>query len=173
MIKHPCVILAGGKSSRMKKDKALLPFGNYPTLAQFQYEKCKRIFKKVYISSKENRFNFECDLLLEDQKEFAPIFALLYIAKKLKEPFFVLPVDMPFVDKEVFFELKNHFKNDGCVVEGNPLLALYHHKIEKKITQHIFQNNYKLKLLLKQLDVIFVKISNEKLINLNYEIIYM
>ena len=54
MIDTPLVIVAGGKSSRMGRDKALLPFGGYSSLAQFQYQKFLPIFEKVYISCKNN-----------------------------------------------------------------------------------------------------------------------
>ena len=35
----PLVILCGGKSSRMKEDKALLPFSNASSLAKYQYKR--------------------------------------------------------------------------------------------------------------------------------------
>ncbi|MDP1784432.1 MAG: NTP transferase domain-containing protein, partial [Sulfuricurvum sp.] len=38
----PCILFAGGKSSRMGSDKSLLPFGGYPTLAQYQYERLSK-----------------------------------------------------------------------------------------------------------------------------------
>ncbi|NCB12260.1 MAG: molybdenum cofactor guanylyltransferase, partial [Erysipelotrichia bacterium] len=52
MIDMPCVILCGGKSSRMKEDKTLLPFFNSNSLAQFQYDRLKLHFQNIYISSK-------------------------------------------------------------------------------------------------------------------------
>ena len=53
MIKDiPLIIFAGGKSSRMGEDKALLPFGGYPTLTQFQYIKLRKNFQNIYISAK-------------------------------------------------------------------------------------------------------------------------
>ena len=55
MIKNiPCVILAGGKSSRMGEDKSLLPFPPYKTLTHYQYQRLNKIFKNVYISSKDS-----------------------------------------------------------------------------------------------------------------------
>jgi len=48
-----CVILAGGKSSRMGEDKALLPFGYSPTLTQYQLKKFQDYFKDLYISTKD------------------------------------------------------------------------------------------------------------------------
>jgi len=169
MIKHPCVILAGGKSSRMKKDKSLLPFGGYTTLAQFQYERLQKIFSEVFISSKNNKFDFECNLILENEKEFAPTFGLLSICKTLKKPFFIVPVDMPLVDEGIFLKLEKSFAKYGSVIEDNPLLAFYSNLIQEPLDRFVKENNHKLKLFLKQIDVIFVKVSQEKLVNLNYE----
>lgn len=50
-----CVILCGGKSSRMGEDKSKLIFKNQ-TLTQFQVEKFSKIFKNVYVSAKEDKF---------------------------------------------------------------------------------------------------------------------
>ena len=47
-----CVILAGGKSSRMGQDKTLLPFGGFETLTHYQASKFSKVFDEVFISSK-------------------------------------------------------------------------------------------------------------------------
>ena len=53
------VIFAGGKSSRMGEDKSLLPFGTYTTLAEYQHAKLSKLFYKVYLSAKKNKFIFK------------------------------------------------------------------------------------------------------------------
>ena len=52
-----CVILAGGKSSRMGRDKTLLPFGGFATLTHYGAHKFGRIFERVFVSSKFEKFN--------------------------------------------------------------------------------------------------------------------
>jgi len=60
VIDIPCVIFAGGKSSRMGEDKSLLPFSSFKTLTEFQLSRLSKIFKNVYISTKEkNKFEFK------------------------------------------------------------------------------------------------------------------
>ena len=52
-----CVILAGGKSSRMGRDKTLLPFGGFATLTHYGAHKFGRIFERVLVSSKFEKFD--------------------------------------------------------------------------------------------------------------------
>lgn len=54
----PCVLLCGGASSRMGVDKCFLKFGTQ-TLVKWQFERLSRIFKKVYISCKNDKFGGE------------------------------------------------------------------------------------------------------------------
>ena len=66
----PCVILSGGKSSRMGEDKSLLPFSSSNTLIQYQYERLKPYFKEIYISSKTiNLILLMKNLILDENKD--------------------------------------------------------------------------------------------------------
>ena len=48
-----CVIFAGGKSSRMGRNKALLPFGGSPTMARYQFERLSPLFTRTFLSVKQ------------------------------------------------------------------------------------------------------------------------
>jgi len=97
----PCVILCGGKSSRMGEDKALLPFASYPTLVQYQYERLKPYFKNVYLSSKVNKFEFldnDSAIIYDNGQTHSPLVALKTILEHIEEQkVFILTVDTPFV----------------------------------------------------------------------------
>ena len=54
----PCVILSGGKSSRMGEDKSLLPFSSSSSLIEFQYRRLEPYFKNIFISAKNDKFDF-------------------------------------------------------------------------------------------------------------------
>ena len=64
-----CVILAGGKSSRMGRDKTLLPFGGFATLAHYGAHKFGRIFERVFVSSKFDKFNPSLPLIKDVSPE--------------------------------------------------------------------------------------------------------
>jgi molybdopterin-guanine dinucleotide biosynthesis protein A len=97
----PSIILSGGKSSRMGEDKSLLPFGNFKTLIEYQYNKFSKIFKKVYISAKTNKFDFEANLILDIDKNISsPMVALQSIFSTLQsEKVFIIAVDTPLVQE--------------------------------------------------------------------------
>lgn len=123
MIKEfPLVIFAGGKSSRMGEDKALLPFGKYPTLTQYQYTKLSHYFQNVYISSKTDKFDFECRVIEDTQEGYSPLIALLSIFETLAvDEVFILSVDAPFVSKEVIERiLESRDERRDIVVAKSP-----------------------------------------------------
>ncbi|GAA7121787.1 hypothetical protein ID0233_07870 [Helicobacter pylori] len=52
----PCVLLAGGKSSRfvtnnIQINKALMPFESYSSLLEYQYTRLLKLFKVIYAKS--------------------------------------------------------------------------------------------------------------------------
>ena len=118
----PCVILSGGKSSRMGEDKSLLPFSTSKTLIEYQYNRLKPYFKDVYISSKIDKFDFlEKEFLILDENKdvFSPILALNTIFNKFpNQKVFIITVDTPFVSIETITELINQSLDvDICIGE--------------------------------------------------------
>ena len=118
----PCVILSGGKSSRMGEDKSLLPFSTSKTLIEYQYQRLKPYFKDIYISSKTDKFDFidKNSLILDENKDiYSPILALDTIFNKFQnEKIFLITVDTPLVTIESISELINESKNyDICIAQ--------------------------------------------------------
>lgn len=159
MIDMPCVILCGGKSSRMKEDKTLLPFFNSNSLAQFQYDRLKLHFQNIYISSKTNKFNFinEKNLILDENKEiFSPILALDTIFKKINnQKIFIITVDSPFVTIESIKELiKNSVDVDVCVAKTEDkvhnLCGVFDSNISITIQSMLSDDIHKINYLIKQ-----------------------
>lgn len=179
MIDIPCVIFAGGKSSRMGEDKALLPFGAFKTLAQFQLHRLQKIFKNVYISCKTTeKFDFEAEFI-EDVKTdniFAPTAGFIAMFEKLQdERMFIISVDTPFVGEEEINQILLHdnphaeitIANTACA--NQPMCGIYHRSLQKKFIQMLETNNHKLGFLVKESKTIYVKFENEEaFLNLNH-----
>jgi len=178
MIQIPCVIFAGGRSSRMGEDKALLPFDGYATLTQYQYAKASKIFSHVYISCKEkSKFSFDANFI-EDFKEptlFAPTLAFASIYATLNESsFFALSVDAPFVDEAVIQRLieEDRPSYDATIAKTafgmQPLCGIYHRSLEKEFLEMLQKDSHKLGYLLKNSQTHFVFFEEEKkFLNLN------
>ena len=159
----PCVIFAGGKSSRMGQDKALLPFGNYDTLAEYQYQRLKTLFTTVYISTKENKFHFSAPLILDVSHDvYAPTAAFIAILQQLKQDIFVISVDTPFIDANIIEKIHVYKDADFDAViaktkEGtHPLCGIYSYKLLSKFQDMLKEDSHRLGYLLKNVNTKFV-----------------
>lgn len=170
------VIMAGGKSSRMQRDKALLPFGDSSTLAQYQYERLSKLFTKVYISAKSNKFNFEANILEDNYEDSSPLVGLISIFEELEvNELFLLSVDAPFVSEEIIAKLyeKSTSEADIIVAESinglEPLCAIYRRSFLSSAYDALANNNHRLQALFASLKVVRVKIEeDDAFLNLNH-----
>ncbi len=170
------VIFAGGKSSRMGEDKALLPFANYPTLAEFQQDKLSKLFDKVYISAKENKFDFDCIVIKDNYIEDSPLVGLISIFETLKaEEVFILSVDAPFVNKETIEKLLKHNESTFDVIVAKspsgiqPLCGLYKRSILPLAYTQLEKENHRLGDLLRLAHTLFVQFDEDgPFTNLNH-----
>ncbi len=186
MLNIPCIIFAGGKSSRMGEDKSLLPFAGFNTLTEFQLHRLSKIFSTVYISCKDkSKFNFNANFIEDtsldtlnpkEQVVFAPTTGFVAVYQKLKEEsFFAISVDAPFVGKDAITRLieSNRKDVDATIAKTEfgiqPMCGIYHRSLEDKFAQMLQSNNHKLGYLLKSSNVTFVNFDDEKVfLNLNY-----
>ncbi len=180
MIETPCVIFAGGKSSRMGEDKSLLPFGEFETLTQFQLFRLSKLFKTVYISCKsKDKFDFDANFIEDALTDsvFAPTSGFVAVFKELKdESFFALSVDAPFIREEIIVKLlEEDAKNpnvDATIATSSygiePMCGIYHRSLEGEFVNMLETNSHKLGLLLKNANTIFVPFEDaQPFLNLN------
>lgn len=153
----PLVILCGGKSSRMGEDKALLPFGSYSTLVQYQYERLKPYFKTVYLSSKINKFDFlsnDDHIIYDEAETFSPMVALQTILKTIQsEMVFILTVDTPFVTIGSISKIYENINFNEITVANSErlhnLCGFYNKSVLCKIDECLSQDIHKIGYLLK------------------------
>jgi molybdopterin-guanine dinucleotide biosynthesis protein A len=179
MINTPCVIFAGGKSSRMGEDKSLLPFAGYETLIEFQYTRLSKIFSNVYISCKESKqFNFPAKFIydIDSDAVYAPTLGFVTVFQELNcETFFALSVDAPFVDFKTIEKLFSYDKpiNDATIAKTasgiQPMCGIYHNSLLHDFTRMLETNQHRLGYLLKSKKTTFVPFENETIfLNLNH-----
>lgn len=174
----PCVILCGGKSSRMGEDKALLPFSNSKTLTQFQFERLKPHFKEVYLSSKTNKFDFlidEKNIILDKEEVFSPMAALKSIFDYFgaKGKIFIITVDTPFVGIDTIRTLIiNSIHNDITLAKTlerkHNLCGVFDASSIDIVNKMIEEDIHKVGFLLQKQKTSFLEFKNEnEFINLN------
>ena len=147
--KIPCFILAGGKSSRFKEDKAKYFY-------KLQYKICKSIFKRVYFVAKSKKFK-KYPFFIEKSKTFAPIFALEEIIKKYKK-IFVINIDTPFISPKTLKKLLLK----KAVAKQNPLIGYYDYTMLNRLKQ-----NKKTNLKIYNINKNQLKIEKKETININ------
>jgi molybdopterin-guanine dinucleotide biosynthesis protein A len=172
----PCVILSGGRSSRMGEDKSLLPFSTSNTLIEYQYKRLKPYFKNIYISSKIDKFDFleKEFLILDENKEiFSPILALNTIFNKFSnKKIFIITVDTPFVSIETINELINQSNEvDICIGETEKthnLCGIFSSNINSFIKNMIENDIHKIFYLIKNNNHKIIHFdNNDEFININ------
>ena len=172
----PCVLFAGGKSSRMGEDKVLLPFGGYSTLGEFQYRRLQKIFSQVYISTKNpDKFPFEADFIIDESEVFAPTAGFVSIYRQLDaECFFVLGVDMPFVSEKVISALLEADSDEVDATlaqvdaEAESLCGIYHRSLQPHFEKMLRENRHKLRRLLEETNTQQITFTDKRaFLNLN------
>ena len=167
----PCVILAGGKSSRMGEDKAFLKIGDI-SLIEYQYNRLNKIFEKIYISAKSDKFNKKYNLILDNSDIYSPMIALKSILQKFQKVF-IIPVDMPNISLVSIQKLLK-FHNDKITIFKSKdklhyLCGIFNNSLLPKIEHFLSNNNHKIGLLLKKTNLNYFEVENFETINLNYQ----
>ncbi len=177
MIDSVATIFAGGKSSRMGRDKALLSFGGFSTLSEYQYNRLSKIFKRVYISAKSNKFNFKANIIEDNYKTSSPLVALISIFENLDiDEVFILSVDAPFISKEIIEKLYSEANSSSNIVVASstnglePLCGIYRRDILDLAKEFLKVDNHRLNSLIKLSNHQIVKFNlTKEFINLNRE----
>ena len=171
MYNIPAVIFAGGKSSRMGQDKALLPFANTTTLSQFQYQKLDTLFQTVYLSAKTNKFDFPCQVITDNYEESSPLVGIVSLFESLEvDAVFILSVDAPLVDETVINKLYEVYRENpqvSAVIAKSPkglepLCGIYTREILPLAKEYLSTNNHRLTKLLDHSQIKVVHFSSNK-----------
>ncbi len=175
MFDCPCVILAGGKSSRMGTDKSKLKFNGFDSLCEYQVSRLKPIFKSLHVSAKEDKFDFDVDLILDEKEDFSPMVALEKILSTFQdETVFILSVDTPFITQKEIKKMYEFSKNYDIVIpktnsHTHQLCGFYNSDLVFTCKKLLQKNIHKIRALFDNAKLKYVDFEDERpFTNLNY-----
>lgn len=191
MCEIACVVLCGGRSSRMGRDKAFLPFGD-GDLVHFVYERCKGVFAQTFLCFKNTQPHIDIPTISEsqginpthaqDKALFSPLYGIVCAFKEIESAYIAfVSVDTPFVKPKSLYALyekvRDSHTNGGYIVQIDEvgvavrehfLLSVWHKNTLDSLTYAIRTQNFRVRNLVKELGFITYAVCDEDLdYNLN------
>lgn len=171
------LVMAGGKSRRMGRDKAFLQI-NGASLIKHQYELLSQFCPKVYVSCAANQGQLfdGYDLVVDQYEDIGPLGGLASILDIVDDtPVLVLAVDMPAITTEVIAELvsERDLKKNGTVTRNRqsqylqPLFAIYEASARKHVLEQLTNQEFAMHKLLSAMQIHTVDMDESLLINVN------
>lgn len=160
------VILAGGKSRRMGRNKALLDLGGI-CLIEKTYQIMSKLFQEVILitNTPEDYAFLNCPCQRDIYPGIGSIAGLhAALSTSNNERIFVVPCDMPFLNpalitllcrKEKTYDAVVPFSNQGI----EPLHALYHRRCLPQLERAIVEGDKKLQNFLQDIWTYFLPVS--------------
>jgi len=151
-------VLAGGKSSRMSRDKALLDFRGQPLLTHM-LELIKPFCDNTFISGNNPEYQLFGGKLIPDvYQDKGPISGIFSVLSSSQNEWnLIVSVDVPMVNHELLqYLIENRNSYDAVVPVHSggtePLISLYHKRIVPIIQEMIQANDYKLMNLTRRIN---------------------
>jgi molybdenum cofactor guanylyltransferase len=155
------IILAGGNSQRMGRDKANLLLGEQ-TLLQRVTATMQQVFPRVIVSVCQPRPEINLPQVCDEQLNAGPLAGLVASLSRITTPWaFVVACDMPFVESavvELLAKFRCQYQGVVPVVQGHPqpLAAFYASSCLAVMRESLLTQDKSLRGVLKQLDVCYV-----------------
>ena len=177
------IILAGGKSSRMGKDKGLCTF-NGKALVEYAIETLKPLCNRLIISANyfpEKYSSYGIEVIADEVKNIGPMGGIYTCLKKSgTQHNIVLSCDTPFVGTLLLKHLLKHVEKEQVVAPAHhkffvePLSAYYATNVLSDIQTAINRRDYKLLNLFNNvrfksvaMDTLFSFYSEHSFLNIN------
>ena len=180
-MKTGCVILAGGKSSRMGEDKALLTYEGKIFVEKIAEE--LNFFEEKMIARGNNPVPGDFvkkdswEVVPDEYENHGPLGGLHAALKKCRsDAMFVVTCDIPLISKRLVKKICDIFeqedKNDAIVVitgDGkiHPLCGIYRKELHTCMEKSLLQNNNRMMSILEQIKVKYIELDDLDSIYLN------
>jgi molybdenum cofactor guanylyltransferase len=153
------IILAGGKSSRMGRDKGLADYAGFP-LVQYALDACMKITDTLLISTRNQEYRrFGYPLIADNFQEIGPIGGLeAALSVSQTELIVICPCDMPGIHEDILAALLMKSQGVHAVVAEDtygkvyPVLGVYNRSALPVIREQIELGEYQLTRLLQRLE---------------------
>ena len=165
-VRYSVGILAGGKSSRMGKNKALLEYESNTFIGRIinEFEGHEII---VSASDKKEYESLPAKIVSDENIDIGPIEGIRQVLKASSEEYvFVCACDMPFVTSKIADYIAEFISSDyDCYVitdedRMHPLCAIYSKRILPVIEKLIANGDYKLRLILDNTRTKLISLTN-------------
>ena len=161
--KLSAVVLIGGQSLRMGKDKAFLKYNNQ-TFLELLLQQLSVCDETLISVNDKNKYQESKHLIVEDEiREIGPLGGIYSCLKVCKNDYlFVCATDMPFLESKIIYFIGEFFSSsyDCFVIKSankiHPLCAVYHKNCIPIIEKMIEAGNYRLMDLLGELKVKYI-----------------
>lgn len=159
-MKAGAIILAGGKSSRMGKNKALLPIDGISNIERI-VKSLAGIFEEIIIvANDEEAFEFLNLPIVKDKvKEKGPLAGIQagLLAAKHETNLFIA-CDMPFISSQIAKQLVEQSEGFDAVVpvidgKQHPLFAVYKKSLLPTLEDCLMTNQLRMKHLIERVNV--------------------
>jgi len=158
------VVLAGGKSKRMGRDKANLIIGN-EIILNHSIHLLQQFVHEIFISVNESKYKTinHISYLPDSIKNIGPTGGIFTALKIINNPIIVLPCDMPFVTKNhLKLLISNYIPHVDAVIASSekgrePLLGIYAPSFLIKLEYNLKKKEYSLQKILRSSRVKFVE----------------
>ncbi len=161
------IILSGGKSRRMGKEKGLCPFKGKP-LVRYAIDVLSPFCERLIIVANNGGYEgFGLEVFPDKIKEIGPLGGIYTgLLHSITEDNFILSCDMPMISTELVKHILSNRNNYRVVVpdfEGylEPLCAFYQHGIFPQLKKAIEEGNYKLVDFIKKTNFRELKIDKQ------------
>lgn len=161
------IILAGGKSSRMGTDKALLKIKN-KTFVEFLFDNLKDNFGDVIISSNNPEIKIKGAKIISDEiKNIGPMGGIYTCLKHSKtQQNFIVSVDTPFLSSKLASEIASKSKAYNititeCNNKTNPTIGVYNKNLLPILENEINLGMYKMMKFLEKTNHKIIKLDEK------------
>lgn len=156
------VILAGGKSSRMGHNKALISLNGKP-IAQYIVDTLQQIFPQVYISGEAFTAPTIVRNIPDSDPDKGPMGGICASLTYLKEDAFFAPCDMPFLSKGIVKEVlaksvKGTLSVVRCAGKVYPTVGVYPYVVLPALQQALAANKLKMVAFLSENQVHYINL---------------